>query len=71
MKDYATLRIGIKHTIDDDAVVVEMGVEQRAEAVDEDHGAEAGRGKRVARTNQAFRKTVVCPFAVTAINLAG
>ncbi len=35
--------IGIKHTIDDDAVKVEMGVEQCTKAVDEDHGAEAGR----------------------------
>ena len=27
VKGYASLRIGVKHTIDDDAVLVEMGVE--------------------------------------------
>ncbi len=40
---HASLRSSIENTIDDDAVIVEMGVEQRAKTVDEDHSAEAGR----------------------------
>ena len=35
----AVLRIGLEHPIDDDAVEVQMGVEQRTEPVDEDHCA--------------------------------
>ena len=51
MKDRATLRSGIKHAIDDDAVVVQMGVEQRTKAVDEDHRTKAGRGTGIRAAN--------------------
>lgn len=41
MKGDAALRIGLEHPIDDDAVEVQMGVEQRTETVEEDHRTEA------------------------------
>ncbi len=44
VKGDAAERSGIKHAIDDDTVEVQMGVEQRAKAVDEDDRTEAGRG---------------------------
>ena len=44
MKSDATVRHGIKYAIDDDAVEVQMGVEQRAKAVDENHRADMRRG---------------------------
>ena len=35
---------GVEHAVDDDAVKMEVGIECRAEAVDEGDGAEACRG---------------------------
>jgi hypothetical protein len=35
---------GVEHAVDDDAAKMEVGIECRAEAVDEGHGAEACRG---------------------------
>jgi len=43
VKGDATSRIGLEHAIHHHAVKVQMGVQQRAKAVDEDHGALAGR----------------------------
>jgi hypothetical protein len=43
VKRRATLSICLENAIHHDAVEVQMGVEQRPETVDEDHGAEAGR----------------------------
>jgi hypothetical protein len=43
VKGDATVRHGIKYAIDDDAVEVQMRVEQRTETVDEDHGTETRR----------------------------
>lgn len=42
MKADAAFRIALENTIHHDAVEVQMGVEQRTETMDEDHGAEAG-----------------------------
>ncbi len=44
VKGDAAGRGGSKHAIDDDAVEVEMGVEQGTKAVDENHRPEGGRG---------------------------
>ena len=35
---------GVEHAVDDDAVEVQVGIERRAEAVDEGDRAEARRG---------------------------
>ena len=34
----------VEHAVDDHAVKMEMGIKRRAEAVNEGHGTEAGRG---------------------------
>jgi hypothetical protein len=44
MEDHTVRRSGLEHAVDDDAVKMEVGIEGRAEAVDEGHGAEARRG---------------------------
>ena len=35
---------GVEHAVDDDTVKMEVGIERRAETVDEGHGPEARRG---------------------------
>jgi hypothetical protein len=42
VKKRAAGRVGFEHAINDDAVEVEMGIEQRAEAMDEDDGTKTG-----------------------------
>jgi hypothetical protein len=44
MENRTPVRISVKHAIDDDAMKVQMWVEQRTKAMDEGHGTETGLG---------------------------
>lgn len=46
MKENPSGRIGLEDAIDDDAVEVQVGIEQGAEAVDEDHCPDAELSRR-------------------------
>ena len=43
-EDHTVRRRGVEHAVDDDTVKMEMGIELRAETVDEGHDAQTRRG---------------------------
>lgn len=56
MKENPSGRIGLEDAIDDDAVEVQVGIEQGAEAVDEDHCPDA---ELRARARAALRQAIL------------